>query len=65
MGENQLTHMLLKEEEAGAPPLALGPLNRLLEAADYPPTALHGLQQGHQAMIRSLVSEELWKELQR
>ncbi|MCR4963356.1 MAG: hypothetical protein K6B40_05710 [Firmicutes bacterium] len=63
MGENQLTHMLLAEEAAGAPPLDIGLLNRLLDTADYPPTPLQGLEQYRQARIRALVSPELWATL--
>ncbi|MEG1537597.1 MAG: YkgJ family cysteine cluster protein [Clostridiales bacterium] len=63
LGENELTRLLLAEEANQALPLAGGYLATRLNPADYPENPLTGLISYEQAVIKDIVSPQLWTQL--
>jgi len=63
-GENELTRLLLLEEESGAPPLNGRPLAEQVNPQDYASGPLMGCRSASQVYLQKVLSPELWQELQ-
>lgn len=65
MGENELTRLLLNEEQNGAAPLTRRPLAKKVKAADYPANAQSGKTSYDQLVLKEILSAELWQRIKK
>ena len=64
-GENELTRLLLREEEQGAEPITGKPLAKSLRIEDYPANAQSGIDSYDQLLLKEILSPELWTEIKK